>query len=133
MTLKMSLPSYHQHTGTSASSPMAAGIVALALEANPELNWRDIQHITVRTSRPKGNLKAEDWSTNGVGRQFSHAFGFGLMDAGAMTREIRVPSLSQPFPFLSKRYFREYFVRVEMKVLLYNLGPQQKVNTFCQK
>ena len=66
---------------------MAAGIVALALEANPELNWRDVQHITVRTSRPKGNLKAEDWSTNGVGRQFSHAFGFGLMDAGAMTRE----------------------------------------------
>ena len=36
---------------------MAAGIVALALEANPELNWRDVQHITVRTSRPKGNLK----------------------------------------------------------------------------
>ena len=31
-------------------------------------------------------MKAEDWSTNGVGRQFSHAFGFGLMDAGAMTR-----------------------------------------------
>lgn len=72
---------------------MAAGIVALALEANPELNWRDVQHITVRTSRPKGNLKAEDWSTNGVGRQFSHAFGFGLMDAGAMTRDIREPSL----------------------------------------
>lgn len=37
-----------QHTGTSASSPMAAGIVALALEANPDLTWRDVQHITVR-------------------------------------------------------------------------------------
>lgn len=75
-----------QHTGTSASSPMAAAIVALTLEANPELDWRDVQHITVRAARPDGNLKAEDWSTNGVGRRFSHAFGFGLMDAGAMTR-----------------------------------------------
>ena len=46
-----------QHTGTSASSPMAAGIVALALEANPEMTWRDVQHIVVRTSRPAGHLK----------------------------------------------------------------------------
>ena len=49
------------HTGTSASSPMvgvqtsgiqtrhqAAGIIALVLEANPELSWRDVQHIVVR-------------------------------------------------------------------------------------
>jgi Subtilase family len=33
------------HTGTSASAPLAAGIVALALEANPSLTWRDMQHI----------------------------------------------------------------------------------------
>lgn len=33
------------HTGTSASAPLAAGIVALALEANPNLTWRDMQHI----------------------------------------------------------------------------------------
>ena len=56
-----------QHTGTSASSPMAAAIVALALEANPELNWRDVQHITVRAARPEGNLKTKDWAENGVG------------------------------------------------------------------
>ena len=60
--------------------------MALALEANNDLNWRDIQHITVRGARPEGNLKAEDWTTNGIGLRFSHAFGFGLMDAGAMTR-----------------------------------------------
>lgn len=33
------------HTGTSASAPLAAGIAALALEANPNLTWRDLQHI----------------------------------------------------------------------------------------
>ena len=65
---------------------MAAGIVALALEVNPELNWRDVQHLTVRTSRPRGKLEARDWSDNGAGLSFSHSFGFGLMDAGAMVK-----------------------------------------------
>jgi len=73
------------HTGTSASSPMAAGIIALVLEANPKLTWRDLQHITVRTAK-KANLKANDWTRNGAGYNVSHAFGFGLMDAGAMVK-----------------------------------------------
>jgi len=73
------------HTGTSASSPMAAGIIALVLEANPSLTWRDIQHIVVRSAK-QANLKAEDWITNGAGYNISHAFGFGLMDAGLMVK-----------------------------------------------
>ena len=76
----------NQHTGTSASSPIAAGIIALALEVNPELNWRDVQHLVVRTARPRGQLEANDWSENGVGLSFSHSFGFGLIDAGAMVK-----------------------------------------------
>lgn len=73
------------HTGTSASAPLAAGICALALEANKKLTWRDMQHIVVRTAR-KANLHAKDWNVNGVGRNVSHSFGYGLMDAGAMVR-----------------------------------------------
>jgi len=73
------------HTGTSASSPMAAGIIALVLEANPLLTWRDVQHITVRSAK-RANLAADDWKTNGAGFNISHAFGFGLMDAGEMVR-----------------------------------------------
>ncbi|KAI8478679.1 hypothetical protein Bbelb_435920 [Branchiostoma belcheri] len=71
------------HTGTSASAPLAAAIVALTLEANPNLTWRDLQHIVVRTARPD-NLNADDFTTNAAGYKVSHAFGFGLMDAGAM-------------------------------------------------
>ncbi|CAH1254309.1 FURIN [Branchiostoma lanceolatum] len=71
------------HTGTSASAPLAAAIVALTLEANPNLSWRDLQHIVVRTARPD-NLHADDFTTNAAGYKVSHAFGFGLMDAGAM-------------------------------------------------
>uniref|UniRef100_A0A915EN97 Peptidase S8/S53 domain-containing protein n=1 Tax=Ditylenchus dipsaci TaxID=166011 RepID=A0A915EN97_9BILA len=40
------------HTGTSAATPIAVGIIALGLEANPQLTWRDIQHIAVWTADP---------------------------------------------------------------------------------
>jgi len=74
-----------EHTGTSASAPLAAGLCALALEANPSLTWRDMQHVVVMTSNPTPlEAGAKDWTTNGVGRNVSHVFGFGLMDAGAM-------------------------------------------------
>ncbi|XP_076465888.1 furin-like protease kpc-1 isoform X3 [Babylonia areolata] len=76
------------HTGTSASAPLAAGIIALALQANPSITWRDMQHIVVETAKPD-NLKAPDWVINGVGKNVSHSFGFGLMDASAMVSMAR--------------------------------------------
>ena len=44
---------YYPLAGTSASAPMAAAIIALTLEAEPDLTWRDVQHIMVR-SRGQG-------------------------------------------------------------------------------
>ncbi|XP_073509491.1 proprotein convertase subtilisin/kexin type 6 isoform X1 [Phyllobates terribilis] len=76
------------HTGTSVSAPMVAGVIALALEANPALNWRDVQHILVKTSRSV-HLRAPDWRTNGAGRKVSHLYGFGLVDADAMVVEAK--------------------------------------------
>ncbi|KAH8385207.1 hypothetical protein KR200_005715, partial [Drosophila serrata] len=73
-----------EHTGTSASAPLAAGICALALEANPDLTWRDMQYLVVYTSRPAPLEKEAGWTLNGVRRKYSHKFGYGLMDAGAM-------------------------------------------------
>ncbi|XP_037346004.2 proprotein convertase subtilisin/kexin type 6 isoform X2 [Pungitius pungitius] len=74
------------HTGTSVSAPIVAGIVALALEANLLLTWRDVQHLLVKTSRPV-HLKADDWKTNAAGLRVSHLYGFGLVDAEAMVLE----------------------------------------------
>ncbi|XP_019113283.1 proprotein convertase subtilisin/kexin type 6 isoform X4 [Larimichthys crocea] len=74
------------HTGTSVSAPIVAGIIALALEANFLLTWRDVQHLLVRTSRPV-HLKADDWRTNAAGHRVSHLYGFGLVDAEAMVLE----------------------------------------------
>ncbi|GIY43276.1 furin-like protease 2 [Caerostris darwini] len=72
------------HTGTSASAPIAAAICALALEANPLLTWRDMQYLIVLTSRYKPLERNSGWITNGLGRQVSTTFGYGLMDAAAM-------------------------------------------------
>ncbi|XP_043910766.1 proprotein convertase subtilisin/kexin type 4 [Protopterus annectens] len=84
-----------EHTGTSASAPLAAGMIALALEANPVLTWRDVQHIVVRVSKPQ-MLKADDWTKNGVGRTVSHHYGYGLLDAGHLVDVARKWTTVQP-------------------------------------
>ena len=59
-----------KHTGTSASAPIAAAILALVLEANGDLTWRDVQQLIINTSK-KHSLKTRDpdqWRQNGVGR-----------------------------------------------------------------
>ena len=39
------------HSGTSAAAPLAAAVIALALEVQPCLSWRDVQHLIALTSR----------------------------------------------------------------------------------
>eukprot|EP00096_Caligus_rogercresseyi_P011194 TRINITY_DN4331_c0_g1_i1.p1 TRINITY_DN4331_c0_g1~~TRINITY_DN4331_c0_g1_i1.p1 ORF type:complete len:661 (+),score=93.36 TRINITY_DN4331_c0_g1_i1:122-2104(+) len=75
-----------EHTGTSASAPIAAAVCALALEANPSLTWRDMQYLVVMTSRSIPLKDEPGWSLNGAGRSYSHQFGYGLMDADHMVR-----------------------------------------------
>jgi len=96
------------HSGTSAAAPEAAGVFALALEANPMLTWRDLQHLTVLTStrnslydsrcrdlpvlgmngevaKPETeNCTRFEWHMNGVGLEYNHLFGFGVLDAAEM-------------------------------------------------
>ncbi|RUS76822.1 hypothetical protein EGW08_015420 [Elysia chlorotica] len=71
------------HTGTSASAPLAAGIIAMVLEANKDLTWRDVQYITLMTARPEP-IQDGQWITNALGRKVSLRYGYGLMDASAM-------------------------------------------------
>ncbi|XP_067665246.1 neuroendocrine convertase 1-like isoform X1 [Haliotis asinina] len=69
------------HTGTSAAAPLAAGIFALLLEANPNLTWRDVQHLVAWTSQSAPLEHNKGWQTNGAGFLVNTAFGFGLLDA----------------------------------------------------
>ncbi|XP_076100714.1 proprotein convertase subtilisin/kexin type 6-like isoform X2 [Mytilus galloprovincialis] len=74
--------------GTSFSTPIASGIIALALHANSALTWRDIQHMIVLTSSRNGFTDSySSWGTNGAGKEYSQVLGFGLMDAEAMVTQ----------------------------------------------
>lgn len=70
---------YTGHGGTSAAAPLAAGILALVLEARPELTWRDTQYILMNTA-VRIDDEGADWRPTSVGRQFSHTFGYGKID-----------------------------------------------------
>lgn len=64
--------------GTSGAAPQVSGVVALMLDANPNLSWRDVQHILVRSA-----VKTLDdgWTTNGAGFAFHYKCGFGFVQA----------------------------------------------------
>ncbi|KAG0371249.1 peptidase S8/S53 domain-containing protein [Gamsiella multidivaricata] len=71
---------YANHSGTSAAAPIAAAIYALVLEVRPDLNWRDIQYLTVHTAVPVDE-NDPDWAETSVGRLFNHKYGYGSLDA----------------------------------------------------
>ena len=68
--------------GTSSATPTAAGVAALMLEKNPNLGWRDVQEILIRSAFRVKPTDA-DWTTNSAGFWFNHNFGAGLIDATA--------------------------------------------------
>ncbi|KAF8891200.1 peptidase S8/S53 domain-containing protein [Infundibulicybe gibba] len=68
------------HGGTSAAAPNAVGVFALALQARPDLTWRDVQHLCVETARIV-NDDDPDWETIATGKRYSYKYGFGALDA----------------------------------------------------
>ncbi|ELR17094.1 peptidase, S8/S53 subfamily protein [Acanthamoeba castellanii str. Neff] len=82
-------------SGTSASAPMISGVVALMLEANPNLTWRDVQNILLRTAA-KNDEGDIDWVVNGAGLHVNHKYGFGLCDAAEATAMAATAPLLPP-------------------------------------
>ncbi|KAL4218434.1 pheromone processing endoprotease [Mactra antiquata] len=70
--------------GSSAAATTAAGIIALVLEANGNLTWRDVRYLIVETSVPVYDLPDSEFTQNGAGKWVSPIYGFGIMDAEAM-------------------------------------------------
>ncbi len=72
---------YTKHfSGTSASAPMVTGVVALILEANPSLSWRDVKAI-LAYSASMCDVRDSDWFQNGAGLWVNHQYGFGIVNA----------------------------------------------------
>lgn len=75
--------------GTSFSGPVVAGVVALMLDANPTLGYRDVQQIIAYSGRKIAEAD-NDWKYNGASHwnggglhydSVNHNLGFGLIDA----------------------------------------------------
>ncbi len=73
---------YDDFGGTSSATPVVSGVVALMLERNPNLGWRDVQEILIR-SAAKFRPSDTDWAVNSAGFNFNHKFGAGLVNATA--------------------------------------------------
>ncbi len=83
---EISNPNYTQTMdGTSASTPVVSGTVALILQANPALTWRDVRRVLAMSAR-KNDAADADWSLNGAGLHVNHKYGFGVVDADAAVR-----------------------------------------------
>lgn len=69
--------------GTSSACPLAAGAIALMLQANPLLTWRDVQHVLVNAARIC-DPNDPGWVYNAAGHRVNHNYGFGAVDAYAL-------------------------------------------------
>lgn len=83
--------------GTSAATPIVSGAIAILLEANPKLTWRDVKYILAKTATqtdpnfsgvtaelPHGKYTLEQgWVTNAAGFHFSNWYGFGRVNLQA--------------------------------------------------
>src|SRR6266853_226846 len=102
----------NQMNGTSSATPVTAGVIALILEANPALTWRDVQHLLARTARQidaarpavtitLGNggayIAEPAWTTNHAPQPFKfHSwYGFGMVDASAAVNMARTYTAGQ--------------------------------------
>lgn len=68
--------------GTSAAAPLVAGVVALMLEANPDLGWRDVQQILALSADQLDPLDP-GWERNGGLHWVHHRYGYGRVDGAA--------------------------------------------------
>lgn len=101
----------YEFGGTSSATPLTSGIVALMLEANPNLGWRDVQEILIATARKIDAFDA-DWQENAAGFYFNHKYGAGMVDATAAVEmavgwenllpqtqvSVDKPDINQPIP-----------------------------------
>ncbi|MCE4052359.1 S8 family serine peptidase [Pseudomonas sp. Au-Pse12] len=82
---------YTSMQGTSFAAPIVSGVVALMLQANPNLGYRDVQKILALSARGVIDPSTQ-WRDNGVrswnggGMHASDDYGFGQVDARAAVR-----------------------------------------------
>ena len=87
--------------GTSSAAPNLSGVIALMLQANPNLGYRDVKYILAKTAKKTDASRVgvttsglisgtpvtldQGWVRNAAGYWFSNWYGFGTVDAAAVS------------------------------------------------
>jgi subtilisin-like proprotein convertase family protein/subtilisin family serine protease len=87
-------PAYVADSGTSFAAPEVSAIIALMLEANPDLGYRDVQAILAHSAIKSNNVNEPGnyWQYNQgdnhnlVGMHFNDDMGFGIVNAHSAVR-----------------------------------------------
>lgn len=101
--------------GTSAAAPVVSGVIALILEANPNLGWRDVQNILAMSAAQTGSSygsaatghEVAAWSSNSAGNwngggvSFNASYGYGQVDVFAAVRLAEIWGLLYDTPATS--------------------------------
>jgi hypothetical protein len=61
--------------------PVVSGVVALMLEANPDLGWRDVQDILARSAKYVNDPDDPTFAINSANISHSNKYGFGIVNA----------------------------------------------------
>ena len=103
--------------GTSSAAPTVSGVVALMLQANPQLTWRDVRHILASTSRRVNPASAaitsetltleQGWVKNGAGFWYHNWYGFGLVNAAAAVAMAQSYTAGNLGTFTSQEFYAE--------------------------
>ncbi len=87
--------------GTSSAAPVVSGAIALILETNPNLTWRDVKHILATTAKKVDPTHSgfsffingvsyqanQGWVTNNASTDYHNWYGFGAVDVDAAVTE----------------------------------------------
>jgi len=102
---------YLDVSGTSFAAPAVSATIALMLQANPNLGYRDIQQILAYSAQRQGLSDTvsfgDGWQTNGAtnsnggGMHFSDAFGYGMLNVHDAVRLAETWNQQQTYANLS--------------------------------
>jgi subtilisin family serine protease/subtilisin-like proprotein convertase family protein len=105
--------------GTSFSAPVVTSVVALMLEANAKLGFRDVQDILAICAKQKSQNAQTNAAKhfNGGGLQFDRLYGFGAVDAKAAVRLAELWESFHTFKNYEQTYSLpiKYFDLLELK------------------
>jgi Ca2+-binding RTX toxin-like protein len=131
--------------GTSAATPVVSGVVALMLQANPDLGWRDVKEILATSAKMTGSIvtgqngyekgalhiqrvneavgdvvqrSGDTW--NDGGRFHSETYGFGRVDAFAAVRLAEIWGLTHDTAQTSANELHETHADVTPDTLVAN-------------